>query len=74
MVMQTLKVKLEKDEGGLLAQCTASPAIIVTGKNRTEVKASLKACITGYVQAFPKTKKRFFAGDKMKKVIFVEAS
>ena len=72
--MQTLKVRLEKDEGGLLAQCTANPSILVTGKNRTEVKASLKACITGYVEAFPKTKKQFFAGDKMKKVVFVEAS
>ena len=73
METQTLKVKLDKDEGRLLAQCTADPSIIVTGKNRSEVRAKLRECIAGYVQAFPKTKKRFFTGDNMKKVAFVEA-
>ena len=72
MVVQTMKVKLERDEGRLLAQCTANPSILVTGKNRTEVRANLKVCITGFVQAFPQTKKQFFTGEKMKKVVFVE--
>ena len=69
-----LKTKLEKSENYLLAQCTANPSIIVSGKNRTDLKARLAACIAGYVEAFPKSKKQFFVGDKMKKVVFVEAS
>ena len=71
MVMQTMKVELAKDGGHLLAQCAANPAILVTGNNRTEVRANLKTCITGFVQAFPETKKQFFTGEKMKKVVFV---
>ena len=74
MAMQTLKVRLEKDGGGLLAQCIADPSVLVTGRNRTEVRASLEACIAGYVEAFPRAKRRFFAGDRMKRVVFVEAS
>ena len=72
-MVASMRVRLEKDEGRLLAQCTANPSIIVTGKNRTEVRANLKDCISGYVEAFPETKKEFFTGDKMKKVVFVEA-
>lgn len=74
MAVQTLKVRLEKDDGGLLAQCIADPSVLVTGRNRTEVRANLKACIAGYVEAFPRAKRRFFAGDRMKRVVFVEAS
>ena len=74
MVTQTLKVKLEKDEGGLLAQCIANRSVLVTGRNRTEVRAKLKECVEGYVEAFPKAKGQFFAGDKMKKVVFVDAA
>ena len=74
MVAQNLRVWLETDEGGLLAQCIANPSIIVSGKNRTDVKANLKMCIDGYVQAFPETKRQLFTGDKMKKVVFVEKS
>ena len=73
MAAQDLRVRLEKAEGGLLAQCIASPSIIVTGKNRTEVRAKLKECIEGYVEAFPESKRRFFSGGRMKKAVFVEA-
>lgn len=69
-----LKTRLEKSENYLLAQCITNPSIIVSGKNRTELKAGLATCIAGYVEAFPKSKKQFFVGDKMKKVAFVEAS
>ena len=68
-----LKVKLEKSETCLLAQCTANRSIIVSGKNRTEIRAKLASCISGYVEAFPESKRQFFVGDKMKKVVFVEA-
>ena len=72
MIAQTVRVRLEKDEGILLAQCAANPSILVTGKNRAQVKANLRECIAGYVQAFPQAKRRFFTGGKMKKFIFVE--
>ena len=68
-----LRVRLDKDEGHLLAQCIASPSIIVSGRNRTEVRAKIKECVGGYVEAYPEAKRKFFAGHKMKKVVFVEA-
>ena len=68
-----LKVKLKKSETCLLAQCAANQSIIVSGKNRTEIRTKLASCISGYVQAFPESKRQFFVGDKMKKVVFVEA-
>ena len=68
-----LKVKLKKSETCLLAQCAANQSIIVSGKNRTEIRAKLASCISGYVQAFPESKRQFFVGDKMKKVVFVGA-
>ena len=73
-LQSVLKIKLKKSENYLLGQCTANPSIIVTGKNRTEIKADFAACVSGYVQAFPESKKQFFVGDKMKKVVFVEAA
>ena len=66
-----LKVKLEQSETYLLAQCVANPSIIVSGKNRTEIRAKLASGVAGYVEAFPKSKRQFFVGDKMKKVVFV---
>lgn len=66
-----LKVKLERTKSYLLAQCVANPSIIVSGKNRTDIRAKLASCIAGYVEAFPKSKRQFFVGDKMKKVVFV---
>ena len=66
-----LKIKLEKSESYLLGQCTSNPSIIVTGKNRTGIRAKLASCISGYVEAFPESKRQFFVGDKMKKVVFV---
>ena len=68
-----LKVKLKKSETCLLAQCAANQSIIVSGKNRTEIRTKLASCISGYVQAFPESKRQFFVGDKMKKVVFVGA-
>lgn len=73
MEKPVLKVKLEKSENYLLAQCTTNPSIIVSGKNRTEIRAKLASGVAGYVQAFPKSKKQFFVGDKMKKVVFVDS-
>ena len=70
-MVANLRVRLDKDEGGLLAQCVANPSIIVTGRNRTEVRAKLEECIGGYVQAFPDAKKQFFTGERMKKAVFV---
>lgn len=70
-MVANLQVRLDKDEGGLLAQCVANPSIIVTGRNRTEVRTKLKECISGYVQAFPDAKKQFFTGERMKKAVFV---
>ena len=73
-MQRVLKIKLKKSENYLLGQCTANPSIIVSGKNRTEIRTKLASCISGYVQAFPESKKQFFVGDKMKKVVFVEAA
>ena len=73
MEKPVLKVKLKRTKSYLLAQCTANPSIIVSGKNRTEIKADLASCIAGYVEAFPKSRRRFFVGDKMKKVVFVDS-
>lgn len=73
MAGRELKIRLDRDGGHLLAQCVANPAILVTGRNRTEVRANLRTCITGFVQAFPQTKRQFFAGDAMKRLVFVEA-
>lgn len=73
MEKPVLKVKLEQSENYLLAQCVADPSIIVSGKNRTGIRANLASCVAGYVQAFPKSKKRLFAGDRMKKVVFVDS-
>ena len=72
MLQPILKVKLEKSENYLLAQCTTNPSIIVSGKNRTEIRAKLASCMSAYVQVSPKSKKQFYVGDKMKKVVFVE--
>ena len=66
-----LKVKLKRSETYLLAQCVANPSIIVSGKNRTDIRAKLASGVAGYVEAFPKSKRQFFVGDKMKKVVFV---
>ncbi len=68
-----LKVNLEKSETCLLAQCAANQSIIVSGKDRTEIRAKLASCIAAYVQVSPNSKKQFFVGDKMKKVVFVGA-
>lgn len=72
MLQPVLKVKLEKSENYLLAQCTTNPSIIVSGKNRTEIRTKLVSCVSAYVQVSPKSKKQFYVGDKMKKVVFVE--
>ena len=66
-----LKVKLEQSETYLLEQCVANPSIIVSGKNCTDIRAKLASGVAGYVEAFPKSKRQFFVGDKMKKVVFV---
>ena len=52
-----LKIKLKKSESCLLGQCTSNPSIIVSGKNRTEIRTKLASCISGYVQAFPESKR-----------------
>ena len=72
-MQRALKIKLKKSESYLLGKCTSNPSIIVTGKNHTEIKADFAACVSGYVQAFPESKRQFFVGNKMKKVVFVEA-
>ena len=73
MEQPVLKVNLEQSESYLLAQCIANPSIIVSGKNRTAIRDKLASGIAGYVEAFPKSKRRFFVGDKMKKVVFVDS-
>ena len=70
MEKPVLKVNLKRTKSYLLAQCVANPSIIVSGKNRTEIRADLASCIAGYVEAFPKNKRQFFVGDRMKKVVF----
>lgn len=72
MLQPVLKVKLEKSKSYLLAQCTTNPSIIVSGKNRAEIRAKLASCVSAYVQVSPKSRKEFYVGDKMKTVVFVE--
>lgn len=69
MASPVITAKLTRGDGRILAQCVGTPAILVTGANRTEVRANLKACIDGFVQAFPDTRGRFFAGGRMKKIV-----
>ena len=73
MAAQVIRVRVERDGAGLLVQCIDDPSIIVTGMNRTNVQANIKACIAGYVQAFPRARRMFFAGDRMKKLVFAQA-
>lgn len=65
----TIRFRLERDGDGLLAQCTCCQVIIVSGRNRKEVRERIKECITGYVEAFPLARERFFEGDRMKRVV-----
>ena len=75
MAGQAVRVRLDRNGDRLLAQCINCQSIIVTGGTRAEVRANLKECIAGFVQAFPRTKRRFFGADgKMKKIEFVLAS
>ena len=76
MAGQAIRVRLERYRDTLLAQCIGCPSILVTGRTRAEVRANLKECIAGYVQAFPRTRRRFFAagGKRMKRVEFVTAA
>ena len=57
-----------------MGQCTSNRTVLVTGKNRGEVRANLRTCIAGYVEAFPRAEKQFYTGGKMKKAVFVEAT
>ena len=52
-----------KTSEGIMAQCPNNPEIIVTGKNKTEIKSQLKTLINCYVKAFPDTKNKFFTKD-----------
>ena len=54
-----------------MAQCVCCQVIIVSGRDRAEVRERIKECIAGYVEAFPNARERFFEGDRMKKVAFV---
>ena len=63
--MTKLQIQLTKTKEGMLAQSEDNPEIIVTGKNKTEIKTKLKEIITGYVQAFPESKDQFFENGKM---------
>ena len=68
-----LNIKITKFPEGIMAQCLDKPEILVTGKNKKEIQANLKKIITGYVEAFPETKKEFVSADnKMLEVKFVE--
>lgn len=70
---QKLNVKLTKIDNGLMAQCMDNPAIIVSGKNKTQIKSKFKEIIDGYIQAFPETKTDFFTkNNKMFEVVFTE--
>lgn len=72
MLQPELKFKLEKSKSYLLAQCTANPSIIVSGKSRAEIRAKIASCVSAYVQVSPKSRKQFYVGGKMKKAVFVE--
>ena len=73
MSPSVLNVKITKFPEGIMAQCLDKPEILVTGKNKKEIHANLKKIITGYVEAFPETKKEFMSADnKMLEVKFVE--
>ena len=51
--MEPIRIKVEKKEGGFIAQCLDNPAIIVTGASKADMRKNLNAAITGYVYAFP---------------------
>ena len=51
-----LRINLEKTADGLLAQYPDRPEIIVSGRNRTEIKKNLKTIMAGCVEAFPETR------------------
>ena len=70
-IPRTIRFRLERDGDGLLAQCVCCQVIIVSGRDRAEVRERIKECIAGYVEAFPNSRERFFEGDRMKKVAFV---
>ena len=73
-MMQDLVVRLTKVEGSLMGQCASNRAVLVTEKNRGEVKANLRTCVAGHVEAFPRAERQLFSGGKMKKVVLVEAT
>ena len=71
--MEPIRVKVEKKEGGFIAQHLNNPAIIVTGASKADIRKNPRAAITGYVYAFPEDKSEFFQGGKMRKVDLLEA-
>ena len=71
--MEQLRVKLSKTKDGMLAQCLDKPEIIVTGKNKTQIKTELNKIIEGYVEAFPSTKNDFYkTNGKLLEVMFLK--
>lgn len=62
-----------KEEEGYFAQCPKNREVIVTGKTKKIIRAELKNLIEVYVEACPDVKKRFYNGDKMMKVKFIES-
>ena len=69
-----LEVRLTKLPEGMMAQCLDKPEILVTGKNKREIKANLQKIIGGYIEAFPETRKDFMsANNTMMGVKFIEA-
>lgn len=71
--MEPIRIKVEKKEGGFIAQCLDNPAIIVTGASKADMRKNLNAAITGYVYAFPEDKNEFFQDGKMRRVDLLEA-
>ena len=67
-----LRVNLEKTADGLLAQYPDRPEIIVSGRNRTEIKRNLKTIMAGYVEAFPETRGELSGGGTDFKIDFRE--
>ena len=67
-----LEVRLTKIPKGMMAQYLDKPEILVTGKNKREIKANLQKIIGGYVEAFPETRKELMSANKMMSVKFIE--
>jgi predicted RNase H-like HicB family nuclease len=54
----SLNFKIEKGYSGVIvAQCKEFPAIIVQGKDMSEIINKAKDALTGYFKAFPEKKK-----------------